>query len=148
MRKKFCEYIGQYIFCRNIAKLHLTTLDIFANEVITVLIISIYNSSSVWVKLNPFNNVQSQIAFFVVFVKTIYLASTKKVATVSCFLKDYNIKLSVILKIIWILSPIWVSPTNEIKVILPTLLLGVVYTWRWKFTELAQICTECRNFMQ
>ena len=66
MRKKFCEYIGQYIFCRNIAKLHLTILDIFANEVIidvdmfsirisnrimsksyTVLIISIYNSSSV-----------------------------------------------------------------------------------------------------
>ena len=34
MKKELCEYIGQYIFCKDIAKLYLTIFGVFMNKVI------------------------------------------------------------------------------------------------------------------
>ena len=45
-------------------------------------------------------------------------------------------------------SYLWIKFTTSfisIENSLIVLLLGTVYTWRWKFIELAQTCTECRK---
>ena len=57
MRKKFCEYIGQYIFCRDIAKLYLTTLNVFANEVI--------------IDVGMFNFTQTELLLYMLIINTV-----------------------------------------------------------------------------